>query len=82
MTTLCPVCKNTLDRKHSEALGENVLRCRVCRAYSVEGSGSWISDPDLIMLRVLIKRRDDDKARHDLMMTSSIDDPIWTRISS
>ncbi len=81
MTTLCPTCNNSLDRKHHEAIGEDVLRCRVCRAYSVEGSGSWLSDPDVIMLRVLIKRRDDDKARHELFMTSDINHPIWTNLS-
>ncbi len=80
MTTLCPTCNNTLDRKRNEQVGEDVLRCRVCRRWSVDGSSHWLTVPDTEHLRTLAKQRDDDKARHQLMMESPIDHPIWTRI--
>ncbi len=80
MTTLCPTCNNTLDRKHSDALGEDVLRCRVCRTYSLDGFDRWFSEADVKLFRKLAKQRDDDKARYQLMMESDINDPMWTRI--
>ncbi len=80
MTTLCPVCNNTLDRKHSDALGEDVLRCRVCRRYSLEGLDSWLFEPDVVFLRKLAKQRDDERARFQLMMETPIEHPIWTRL--
>ncbi len=80
MTTLCPVCNNTLDRKYSEALEEDVLRCRVCRVYSLEGFDRWFSEADVKLFRKLAKQRDDDNARLQLMMETPIEHPIWTRI--
>jgi uncharacterized protein with PIN domain len=82
MTHLCPTCNNSLDRKHHEALGEDVLRCRVCRRYSLEGLGHWLTSPDIEHLRQLAKQRDDDEARFQLMMESPISDPMWTDIST
>ncbi len=80
MTTLCPVCNNTLDRKRDEVLGEDLLRCRVCRQYTVEGAGVWTSDPSIDAHIRLKKQRDDDKARYQLMIESDINHPMWTRI--
>ncbi len=80
MTTLCPTCNNTLDRKHSDALGEDIIRCRVCKIYTLEGLTRWLNSPVIETLRNMAKQRDDDKARHQLMMESPIDHPIWTRI--
>ncbi len=80
MTTLCPTCNNTLDRKRSDALGEDVLRCRVCKRYSLEGLSQWLDAVDIDQMRRLAKQRDDDKARYQLMIESPIEHPIWTRI--
>ncbi len=80
MTTLCPTCNNTLDRKSHEALGEDVLRCRVCRRYSLEGLSQWLTSPDVDHLRKLAKQRDDDARRQQEMITSPITDPRWTQI--
>ncbi len=81
MTDICPICHNlTLDRKFVELLGEKVLHCRVCRRFSVDGSSTWLEVPLIDELRKLIRQRDDDKARHQLMMESPIEHPIWTRI--
>lgn len=81
MTTLCPTCNNTLDRKHNEPLGEDILKCRVCRRFSLEGLSQWVTAVDVQQLRKLAKQRDDDKARFQLFMESSIDHPMWTNIS-
>ncbi len=80
MTTLCPTCNNNLDRKHVDSLGEDALHCRVCRRFSVDGSATWLEIPLIDDLRRLARQRDDDKARHQLMMESPIEHPIWTRI--
>lgn len=80
MTTLCPTCNNTLDRKPHEALGEDVLRCRVCVRYSVDGIAQWLTKPDVEHLRRLIKQRDDEARRQKEMITSDISDPRWTQI--
>ncbi len=80
MTTLCPTCNNTLDRKHSPELEEDVLRCRVCRRFSLEGLGQWLTEPDVTHLRVMAKMRDENARRQKEMMTSDISDPRWTQI--
>ncbi len=80
MTHLCPTCNNPLDRKHHEALGEDVLRCRVCGVYSVEGVARWLNKPDIDHLRRLAKQRDDDRRRDKEMITSDISDPRLERI--
>ncbi len=81
MTHLCPTCNNTIDRKHAEELGEALLFCRVCRRYSLEGLAAWLTFPDANQLRKLATQRDDDKARHELFMTSDINHPMWTNLS-
>lgn len=81
MTTLCPTCNNTLDRKHSVELEEDVLRCRVCRRYSLEGLGQWLTAPDITHLRALAKVRNAEEKRWKLMMDSPITHPIWTDVS-
>ncbi len=78
--TLCPTCNNTLDRKPNEFLGEDILKCRVCRRFSLEGLAVWLETVNLIHLKKLARQRDDDNARHQLMMESPIEHPIWTRI--
>ncbi len=80
MTTLCPTCNNTLDRKHVDAIGEDVLHCRVCRRFSVEGSDTWLEVPLIDVLRKLARQRDDDARRTKEMITSPITDPRWTQI--
>ena len=80
MTHLCPTCNNTIDRRLAEELGEDLLFCRVCRRYSLEGLAQWLTYPDADQLRRLAKQRDDDKARFQLMMESPIDHPMWTQI--
>ncbi len=81
MTHLCPTCNNSLDRKHHEALGEDVLRCRVCQRYSIDGCSEWVIFPAPETLRRLATQRDDDKARFQLMMESDISHPMWTNLS-
>ncbi len=78
---LCPTCNNTLDRKHNAYLGEDIIKCRVCRRFTLDGLSVWATAVDLRQLKKLARQRDDDKARWELMMTSSIDDPIWTKLS-
>lgn len=80
MTTLCPTCNNTLTRKFQPAIGEDVLRCRVCNMYTVEGSGQWLLSPNVQLLQQIIKQRDDDARRMKEMITSPITDPRWTQI--
>lgn len=81
--TLCPTCNNTLQSKHDDLLGEPLIFCSVCKRYTVEGCGVWVA-PSLclaVTMKRLIKQRNDDKARFELMMTSDINDPIWTKLS-
>ncbi len=80
MITLCPTCNNTLDRKHLDSIGEDVLRCRVCRRWSVDGSATWLEAADIHRLRNMIKRRDDERRRDKEFLTSPITDPRWTQI--
>lgn len=80
MTTLCPTCNNTLDRKHSDALGEDILRCRVCRRYSLDDLGHWLTAVDVEQMIRLAAQRDEDKARHKRFMESDISDPIWEQL--
>ncbi len=81
MTLVCPACGTTLDRKLLDALGEDILRCSLCRRYSLEGISQWLTSPDIEHLRKLAAQRDDDKARFELFMTSDINHPIWTNLS-
>ncbi len=80
MTKLCPTCNGTISRRHADELGEDILFCRVCRRYSLEGLSQWVSIPDADYFRTLAKQRDDDKRRQHEMMTSDISDPRWTQI--
>jgi Zn-finger nucleic acid-binding protein len=81
---LCQTCNTPLERKHNDAVGATLHRCPACKTVGVDGSSLMLTQGDGVIeqLRQIKRRIDDEQARHELMMSSPISDPMWTNLST
>jgi hypothetical protein len=78
----CPTCHNPIIERHDDRLGCKLLACRTCRKYAAEGSDLWIDGgPGMLQQLIALRQRAvEDQRRHERMLNSPIEDPIWEQV--